>query len=304
MLRIMRIADLARLFGLSAIWGASFLFMRIAAPAFGPIPLITVRVGAALVCFSPFFLRSQVRAGLRQNARHLAVVGLLSTAIPFCLFAFAALSLEAGFTSLINATTPLFAATVGMVWLRIPLKRSQIFGLFVGVVGVLILVWGKLSFTSGGAGWAVAAGLLATFSYGLSVHYARRFLTEVSSLVTSAGSMVSGTIVLLPMGLWLWPEANPGMLEWGSALALGMLCTAFAYVVFFEVVGRTGATNASTVTFIVPGFAILWGALFLGETLTPRIIVGMLVTLAGTGFTTGLIRFGKKRLEAKQGEAS
>lgn len=107
--------------------------------------------------------------------------------------------------------------------------------------------------------------------------------------------MVSGSIVLFPIGLLQWPEVNPNLLEWGSALSLGVICTALAYVIFFDVIKRTGATNASTVTFIVPGFAILWGSLFLGETLTPRVIVGMLVTLAGTGFTTGLIKFGKTK---------
>ncbi|MDQ8184750.1 DMT family transporter [Pelagicoccus sp. SDUM812002] len=295
----MQLSDLVKLFGLSSIWGASFLFMRVAAPSFGPIPLMLVRVATALLCFLPFFFRPKVRQGLRTHAKHLAVTGLLSTAVPFCLIAFATLSLEAGFTSLINATTPLFAAAVGAVWLGIPLKRIQILGLFIGVVGVLILVWGRLSFTSGGAGWAIAAGLLATFSYGVSVHYARRFLTDVSALVCSAGSMLSGSIALLPLGLALWPEVNPSLLEWGCGVSLGVFCTALAYVIFFDVIGRTGATNASTVTFMVPGFAILWGALFLGETLTPRVVAGMLVTLAGTAFTVGFVpRFLERRVKA------
>lgn len=291
----MRLADFAKLLGLSSVWGASFLFMRVAAPAFGPIPLMMVRVGTALLCFLPFLLRPKVRAGLAQNAKHLFVVGLLSTAVPFSLLAFATLSLEAGFTSLINATTPLFAATVGAFWLGIPLKRIQVMGLLIGVSGVLILVWGKLSFSSGGAGWAIAAGLLASSSYGFSVHYTRRFLTDVSAVVTSAGGMLGGSLALIPLGLWQWPAANPALLEWGSALALGIFCTALAYLIFFDVIKRTGATNASTVTFMVPGFAILWGTVFLGETLTLRTVVGMLVTLAGTAFTIGIVpRFGRR----------
>lgn len=235
--------------------------------------------------------------GLKKNGKHIAVIGLLSTAIPFCLLAFATLSLEAGYTSLINATTPLFAAMVGAVWLRIPMSRLQVLGLLIGVLGVLILVWGRLSFSSGGAGWAVAAGLLATLSYGVSVHYARRFLTDVSAVVSTAGSMVSGSLVLLPIGLWQWPTVNPGLMEWGSALSLGIFCTALAYVIFFDVIKRTGATNASTVTFIVPGFAILWGALFLGETLSTRIVLGMIVTLAGTAFTVGLVPRLRRRVK-------
>lgn len=297
----MNTADLFRLIGLSAIWGSSFLFLRIAAPAFGPIPLIMIRIVGAALCLTPFLLERKVREGIRNNAGHLFVLGLFNSAIPFCLLAYAALSLEAGFASLLNATTPIFAALVGWAWMGYSLRASQIFGLLIGVGGVLILVWGKLSFREGGLGWAIAAALLATSSYGIAVHYTKRFLGQVSSRVATAGSLSGASLLILPLGIWFWPEGNPTWLPWMSAFALAALCTAFAYVIFFRIIATAGGTNASTVTFIVPGFAIVWGALFLGESITPRIVVGMIVTLIGTAYTTGLI--GYKNSKPQESEA-
>ena len=289
----MNTADLFRLVGLSAIWGSSFLFLRIAAPAFGPIPLIMIRIAGAALCLAPFFLDRKVREGIKNNAGHLFALGLFNSTIPFCLLAFAALSLEAGFASLLNATTPFFAALVGWAWMGHSRRWSQIFGLLIGIAGVLILVWGKLSFREGGLGWAIAAALLATFSYGIAVHYTKRFLGHVSSRVTTTGSLSLASLLILPLGFLCWPEGNPGWLPWFSAVALAALCTAFAYVIFFRIVATAGGTNASTVTFIVPGFAIVWGALFLDEAITPRIVLGMIVTLIGTAYATGLLGRGK-----------
>lgn len=286
--------DLLRLIGLSAVWGSSFLFLRIAAPAFGPIPLILIRIGGAALCLSPFLLDRKVRAGIRNNLVRLFLLGIFNSAIPFCLLAFAALSLESGFSSLLNATTPIFAALVGWIWMGNSLRLGQVFGLLIGVLGVAILVWGKLSFREGGLGWAIAAALLAGSSYGFAVHFTKRFLGHVSSPVATTGSLTGASLLLLPLGLWYWPEANPGWLPWMSAFALAAACTAFAYVVFFKIIATAGGTNASTVTFIVPGFAILWGAVFLDEVITLRILAGMVVTLVGTGYATGIIGNRKK----------
>lgn len=290
----MNTADLLRLFGLAAVWGSSFLFLRIAAPSFGPLPLILLRIGGAALCLTPFLFDRKVRQAIRAKAGHLFVLGVFNSAIPFCLLAFAALSLEAGFSSLLNATTPLFAALIGWLWMGQSLRFSQIAGLLIGVCGVMILVWGKLSFEKGGLGWAIGAALLATVSYGVAVHYTKRFLGSATSMVVATGSLSGATLLLLPLGIWFWPETNPSLVSWVSAVSLAAICTAFAYVIFFKVIASAGGTNASTVTFIVPGFAIVWGALFLGEQITPRIVVGMVVTLVGTAYATGLIGFRKK----------
>ncbi len=289
----MRPADLLRLLLLSAIWGASFLFMRVAVPSFGPLSLIFLRVACAALFFSPLLLRRQARAELARHRRALAIIGVFNSALPFSLLAFSTLSLEAGFTSLLNATTPLFAAAVGAIWLGLGLRRGQIFGLVLGFAGVAILSWGHFSFGAGGAGWAIIAGLIASLSYGVSAHIAKRHLAGVPSVIVAAGSMISAAVAMLPLGLWAWPTIVPPTSAWAYAVILAIVCTALAYLLYFNLIARTGATNASTVTFIVPVFAILWGNMLLGEHLTLQIVLGMVVTLLGTAFTLGVFQ-GKK----------
>ncbi|MEM7351447.1 MAG: DMT family transporter [Acidobacteriota bacterium] len=285
----MRPADFLRLLLLSAIWGASFLFMRIAAPSFGPIPLILCCLGSAALFFAPLLLRRDVRRQLVRYRWPLAVVGVFNSAVPFSLLAFSTLSLEAGFTALLNATTPLFAAAVGAIWLRIALARGQILGLVLGFAGVAILSWGNLDFREGGTGWAIVASLAAGLSYGISAHIAKRGLADVSSVVVATGTMIAATVATLPLGLWLWPATPPDPTSWASAIALGIACTALAYLLYFDLIAKAGATNASTVTFVVPVFAIVWGNLLLDEQLTLQIVLGMAVTLLGTAFAIGLV---------------
>ncbi len=286
----MKPTDLMRLLLLSAIWGASFLFMRVAAPSFGPLSLIFLRVVCAALCFSPLLLRRQARTDLTRHWRPLAIIGVFNSALPFSLLAFSTLSLEAGFTSLLNATTPLFAAAVGAAWLGISLRRTQVLGLMLGFVGVAILSWGHFSFRAGGSGWAILAGLVASFSYGVSAHVAKRHLAGVSPMIVATGSMISASLAMLPLGLWAWPKNSPPASAWAYAITLAVICTALAYLLYFNLIARIGATNASTVTFIVPAFAIVWGNLILGEQLTLQILLGMAVTLLGTAFTIGILQ--------------
>ncbi|MCP3961475.1 MAG: DMT family transporter [bacterium] len=186
----MRPVDVLRLLLLSAIWGASYLFMRVAAPSFGPVPLILLRVGCAALFFSPLLARRGVREQLARHWRALAVVGIFNSAFPFSLLAFSTLSLEAGFTSLLNATTPLFAAAVGALWLALALRRGQILGLVLGFAGVAILSWGHLSFRQGGSGWAIVAALVASLSYGVSAHITKHYLSGLRPVVVATGSMI------------------------------------------------------------------------------------------------------------------
>jgi len=280
---------------LSAIWGSSFLFMRLAAPAFGPVPLVLFRTALAALCLSPWLLRSDYRTLFRRHAGALLFVGVMNSAVPFSLLSFAMLSLEAGFTSLINATTPLFTALVGWAWYRFPLRRLQVLGLALGFAGVLVLAWGRMSFKPGGSGWAVLAGLAACVCYGIAAHYARRHLVGVPAPVVTMGSMAGAAISLVPLGWWEWPAMTPSPTAWGCALALGVACTALAYFIYYSILANAGPTTATAVTFVVPAFAVLWGTLFLHESLTLRVLGGMGVTLLGTAFTTGLIGSDSKR---------
>jgi drug/metabolite transporter (DMT)-like permease len=278
---------------LAALWGASFLFMRVGAPEFGPVTLIALRVLIAAVCLWPLLWLRVGEAGfsaVKANLRPLAVVGIMNSALPFCLLAYASLSLTAGFASLINATVPLWAAAIGAVFLQQRLAPAQWIGLSFGVVGMVVLTWGRVDFKPGGSGVALAAGLVATLSYGFSTHFARRALVGVAPLAVATGSQTAAALVLLPLAPFFWPPAMPSANAWISLFLLATFSTALAYILFFRLIARLGGQMASTVTFAIPVFAMLWGALFLGETVTALMGLGGAIVLLGTALAMGILR--------------
>ncbi len=289
---------LAELVGLAAIWGGSFLFMRLCGADFGPAALAEIRaVGAVLLLMPMLAMRGQLGA-LRQHAGAIALVGLTNSAGPFLLFATAALAISAGLSSIFNATTPLWGALIAWAWLGDRPDRSRLLGLAIGFAGVLWLAWDKASLKAGASGvspaLAIAACLAATGLYGWSASFTKRRLTGVPPLATAAGSQLSAAIVLaVPAAIW-WPAANPGAAAWGAAAALSLLCTGIAYVLYFRLIAHVGPANAISVTFLIPVFAVLWGGLFLGESLTPAMAAGCAVVLLGTSLATGFLRLPRR----------
>lgn len=285
----MRPRDLADLVLLAALWGASFLFMRYAAPAFGPLPLIWLRVGVAAACLLPLLLIRGPHGVLRQHAGSLAVMGTFSAALPFALIAWATLSITAGLASILNATVPIFTALIGALWLGEQLGRWRSAGLVVGFVGVLLLAGDQADFKPGGSGWAIAAMLLATLSYGFAANFAKVRLAGVPVLVNAAGSQLVSTAVLLPFAIALRPQENPGPWPWAAAVALGVACTALAFLLFFRLLANVGASRTVTVTFLIPLFGVLWGAVFLGETVNAGMLASGGVVVLGTAMATGVL---------------
>ncbi len=282
-------AGLIRLILLSMIWGGSFLFLRVAAPEFGPLALIFVRVSvAALVLFPILCVRENWRM-FRRVWGKMGLVGILNSSIPFSLLAFSTLRLEAGFTSLINATTPIFAAVVGWVWFGARLGRVNIVGLCVALVGVAVLSWDRMEFKEGGAGWAVVAALLAALSYGVSANLSKGWLSGLNPRMVAAGNMTLAGISMAPLGVIYWPAVPPSASTWACAAALAVVCTAGAYLLFFRLLEDAGALGATSVTFLIPVFAVIWGVWLLDERLDARLFVGMAVTLLGTALAIGLI---------------
>lgn len=290
----MAFADLLRLLLLAAIWGASYLFIRVAAPGFGPEALVTLRLVGAALCFLPWLLQAANRPLLRAHALQLCCLGVLNSAVPFSLLTFAELRLEAGFTAVLGATVPLFAAAVDAFWWRRPLSGQRLLGLSLGFCGVVILAWGQVHFGSGGSGWAFLAALAAPLCYGIAAHYARHHFAGQPAMLPAAGSMLAAAVLIAPFGWWRWPAAPPPPHDWLAAAALAVICTAAAYVLYYQLVKRLGATVATSVTFVIPVFGVLWGAVFLHEHITVPIVTGMLVTLLGTAVTTGV--FGARSL--------
>ena len=286
----MTLRDAFTLLLLAGIWGASFLFMRVAAPEFGPVPLIAMRVAVAAM-FLVLVLAS--RGGwheLYANRGRLLVLGALTSAIPFSLFAYAVLSLTAGFASVLNATVPLFGAVIAYAWLGDRLGGMRIVGLALGFAGVLVLVRDKLSFGAGGSGWAVLAGLGASLLYGVAASYTKKYLSKVTPLINATGSQIAASVLLLIPASIYWPNRAPSMSSWASAIALGVVCTGVALILFFRLIERIGTAKAITVTYLIPVFGVLWGLLFLDEPVTRNMVAGCAIILLGTGLANGVIR--------------
>lgn len=282
---------------LAAIWGSSFLFMRIGAVEFGALPTAAVRVTIAALFLLPLVWLRGLLPELKTHWRKVFLVGLLNSGIPFACFAFALLSITTGLSSIINATVPMFGALIAWLWLRDKPDTSRLLGLLIGFAGVALLAWDKATFkpdASGIApGWAVLACLLACVCYGISASYTKRYLTGMPPLVTAAGSQVGASLGLALPAAWFWPARMPGTHAWLALLAVGVLCTGVAYIVFFRLIENAGPPRALSVTFVVPVFAVLYGVLLLGETVTPWMLLCAAIIVCGTALATGLLRLGR-----------
>lgn len=283
-------ADTLRLVLLSTLWGLSFIFMRVAVPEFGPVPLILVRMGVGALLLLPLLLGAGYLRLVWQNKRRLLLLGLVNHVLPFSLLALATTRLEAGFTSLINATTPIFTALLGALFFATPIQRRQYLGLALAFFGVYVLSANRLDFNLGGDGWFILAVLGATFCYGVATNYSKTYLSHLPVRVLAAGSCAMSALILLVPGLWLWPEDPISALDWGNGLALAILSTTAAFLLYFGLIASAGATATSTVTFLVPVSALVWGYLLLDEVLSLQMLAGMAITLVGTAIATRMIR--------------
>ena len=278
---------------LAAIWGASFMIMRMGALEFGAFATAGVRVTVAAAFLLPLLLARGLGPVLRQNWKLVLVVGIFNSAIPFACFSFALLSISTGLSSILNATVPLFGAVIAWLWLKDRLNASRVLGLVVGFVGVALLAWDKASFkpdASGNAtGWAILACLLATLCYGLSASFPKRYMAGLPPLVAATGSQIGAAAGLIPLAWWFWPDQAVSLQAWLAVVALGVLCTGVAYVLYFRLIERAGPSRALSVTFAIPVFAVLYGVLLLGEGVTPWMVLCGLIIVAGTSLSTGLV---------------
>ncbi len=226
---------------------------------------------------------------LQRNAKPILLIGLLNSGIPFALFSYAVLSITTGLTSILNATVPLFGAAVAWVWLKDRPNNLRIAGLLIGFGGVVLLAGAKASFKPGGSGWAVLACLLATVCYAIAASATKRFLKGVHPLATATGSQIGATLGLAFPTLWFWPENPPGATAWLALAVLGVVCSGVAYILYFRLIERAGPARALSVTFVVPVFALSYGALFMGERVTLWTLMCGVVIVFGTALATGLI---------------
>jgi drug/metabolite transporter (DMT)-like permease len=263
---------------LGAVWGGSFLFMRIAAGDFGPFALVEVRLSLGALVLLPFLWRSRSSFAPRVIWR-LAGIGIINSAIPFVLFAWGAERAPAGIGAITNAMTVLFTALMAFVLYREPIGRQRMIGLLIGFGGVIVLAADK---TGGGSVWPAAlAGTLAALFYGVALNLIRHYLAGVPASAVAAATLLSASVFVAPFALLSWPKRSIPLHSWVSAFALGVVCTGTAFVFYYRLINRIGASRASTVTYLVPLFGVVWAWIVLGEQLTIRMAVAAICILGG-----------------------
>jgi len=286
----MKPSDIRDLLLLAALWGASFMFMRVAAPAFGPVLLIELRVLLAALFLLPFVLHKQQLGLVWQRRLPLTWVGLFNSALPFCLFSWALLELSGGFTAIINATTPLFGAVIGVLLYQQAFSQRKLVGILVGLTGVTALVSSNENASLSGTLPATAAAFCAAACYGFAANYSSRALQGTPALAQAFGSQLTAAIILAVPAAMMLPAQMPDTGDWLAVIALGVACTGIAYLLYFRLINNIGATSAVSVTFLIPAFAMGWGWLMIDEPVNPLMIISCVVILIGTAITTGIIR--------------
>jgi len=255
---------------LGAIWGGSFLFMRIAAKDFGPAPLVEVRLALGALILAPFLWRDRAAFPLKLWPK-LALIGAINSAIPFMLFAWGAERAPAGIGAITNSMAVLFTALVGFVFFGEKIGRRRGLALLTGFVGVVVLASGRTAGAS--VGLAALAGSVAAFFYGIGVNLVRRHLTGLPPAATSAATLGCAALFTLPLAIWQWPSQAIPVASWEAVAALGIVCTGLAFVFYYRLIAIIGPARAVTVTYLVPLFAVLWSWLALGEQPTWTMVV-------------------------------
>ncbi|CQB49261.1 Permease of the drug/metabolite transporter (DMT) superfamily [Vibrio cholerae] len=214
------------------------------------------------------------------------ILGLINTAVPFLLFAYAALTLNVSTLSILNSTAPIWGAVIGFLWHGTPLSRKAVAGLLLGVSGVAVIVGWDMVAIGHHAALPMVCAALAAASYGLATNYTKQ-APQVPAFENAHGSMWAACLWVAPL-MWFVPlRETPSSLEWGAVILLGVICTGLAYLIYFRLVKAIGAASTLSVTFLIPVFGILWGYWILDEPIGLNTLFGTLLVLAGTMLVTG-----------------
>ncbi len=277
----MSVADIAKLIFLSAIWGGSFIFLRVAVPEVGPLLTAMLRTSLGGLALLAFAAASGVSMHWRRNIKPYAVVGLFAGVLPFTCFSFAALHLPAAYSAVLNATAPLFGAAFSALWLAERLTARKIAGLLLGVAGVAILVGASTLALTMATLMSLAACLLAAACYALSSIIVKKtgMPGGIHPIAMAAGSLALGGLIMVPAVPFMLPPAMPSMLALGCIAGLSLLSSGLAQALFVPLIVKVGPTRAMCVSFLIPLFSMLWGALFLHEAVRASTMTGGAVVL-------------------------
>lgn len=272
---------------LGAIWGASFIFIRMAVEPFGPIFMMAVRVLLATLVLFAYIGLTGAQIQFRSHWRKFLVLGALSSAIPFTLIAFAELTITGSMAAILNSTTPLFAAVVASVWLGDTLTPSKIAGAVMGIIGVSFIVGGSPVTIDSAFMLATLSSLGAALCYAVGGVFAKKAFEGVDNLSMSVGQMIGATLLLIPVSVPFVPTHVPPTDAILAVVALAVIATAFAYRLYFYLLITAGPTKALTVTFLVPVFGVIWGAILLNEPISTGMFIGLALILLSVSLVTG-----------------
>jgi len=273
---------------LGVLWGGSFLFIRVAVPAFGPFMLVELRVGLAAAALFLYALAAGSMPKIRGRWRSFLVLGFLNAAVPFSLISAAEIHLTASLAAILNSTTVMFTAIVAAVWMGDALTARKAIGIVLGIVGVSVLVgWDPLPL-NGIVLLAVAAMLLASLSYALGATYAKHSFSGIPPVGMALGQLGGAVALLLPLAVVSLPERAPSTVVTFSMLGLAFLSTAVAYLIYFRLIENVGPTSTVTVTLLVPVFGLLFGVLLLEEPFGPGTLAGLGIILTSVVLITGI----------------
>lgn len=269
------------------------MLMKATVPSFGVFALVEVRASLAALFLLPVVYFTKQFADLTANWAKLLFVGAVNTAIPFCLFSYTSVHLDAGLTAILNATAPMFGAIIAFFYLQDRIGLHGVIGIFLGFLGVVVISQDNQSNTPVTL-IPVLSALVATCCYGIAACYMKKHLSGVKPFAIAAGSQVFAALLLMPLAVYTWPSVSPDLTTWGAALILAVLCTGVAYIMYFDLIAKVGASQAMTVGYLVPVFGIFWGMVVLGETLSAYAITGGSMIILGVMITTGIVRRRRK----------
>jgi len=262
---------------LGAIWGGSFLLMRVAAPEFGPFALVEIRLVFGALVLLPFVYR--VRKRLAGRWRALFAIGMINSAVPFTLFAWATQIAPAGISAIANSMTALFAVLFAGLMFGEKVGTRRGFGLVSGIIGVIVMVGMPMAGVP--VGWAALAATTAAACYGLAGNLVKRHLAGLPPVALGGATLSCSAVVLLPLAIWHWPDHALSAAVWTSAIMLGVVCTGIAYALLFRLLDTIGPSRTATVTYLVPLFGVAWAWLVLSEPVTPGMMIAAALILGG-----------------------